>query len=55
MLFIIVKYNKLLMMIGCEIEMFGRGCSNWCSGYCLNNVCCNLINGYCDIGCFLGY
>lgn len=55
MLFIIVKYNKLLMMTGCEIETFGRGCSNRCSGHCLNNVSCNSTNGHCDIGCPSGY
>lgn len=35
--------------------MFGKGCSNKCSGYCLENVFCILIIGYCDSGCVLGY
>lgn len=55
MLFIIVKYNELSMLTGCEIETFGRGCSNRCSGHCLNNVPCNSTNGHCDIGCPSGY
>lgn len=42
-------------MIGCGIGMFGKGCSSKCSGYCLYNVICNLIIGYCDGGCVLGY
>lgn len=35
--------------------MFGIDCSNYCSGNCLLKNICNLINGYCDNGCDLGY
>lgn len=43
------------MMTGCEIGKFGKGCSNRCSGHCLDNVPCNSFNGHCDGGCASGY
>lgn len=42
-------------MTGCEIGTFGKGCSNWCRGHCLNNVPCNSTTGHCDSGCDSGY
>lgn len=42
-------------MIGFEIGKYGKGCSNKCIGYCLENVFCNLLIGYCDGGCVMGY
>lgn len=43
------------MTIGCEIGKYGKGCSNLCSGQCLQNVTCNPITGHCDSGCASGY
>lgn len=43
------------MTIGCEIGKIGKGCSNQCSGHCLDNVPCNSTTGHCDSGCDSGY
>lgn len=50
-------YNILYMYLitGCEIGTFGKGCSNRCSGYCLDNVPCNPTTGHCNSGCASGY
>lgn len=47
--------NFLYLNIGCKNGMYGRDCRYYCSGNCLYNVFCNLINGYCDSGCVFGY
>lgn len=44
-----------MLTIGCEIGAFGKGCSNQCSGRCLDSVTCNPTTGHCDGGCVLGY
>lgn len=30
--------SVLMLTIGCEIGAYGKGCSNQCSGHCLDSV-----------------
>lgn len=48
-------HNMLWLMTGCEIGKYGKGCSNQCSGHCLDNLYCNPTTGHCDSGCAPGY
>lgn len=45
----------MYLTIGCEIGKYGKGCSNQCSGHCLENVSCNPTTGNCVCGCDSGY
>lgn len=47
--------SVLMLTIGCEIGAYGKGCSNQCSGHCLDSVTCNPTTGHCDGGCASGY
>lgn len=49
----VIQY--VLLITGCEIGTFGKGCSYQCRGHCLNNVPCNSTTGHCDSGCAPGY
>lgn len=40
-----------MLTTGCVTGMFGKGCSEKCSGHCLDNVSCNSTTGHCDGGC----
>lgn len=44
-----------MLNTGCVVGMFGKGCSNKCSGNCLDNNPCNSTTGYCGDGCNSGY
>lgn len=50
--FIDLVLVKNIYIKGCENVV---DCKRLCSGYCLNNDFCNLINGFCIGGCVLGY
>lgn len=39
----------------CSPGTYGQGCSNNCSGHCLNDAACNITTGSCDQGCQAGY
>lgn len=39
----------------CSPGTYGQGCSNNCSGHCLNDAVCNITTGSCDQGCQAGY
>lgn len=54
-LFIIIFNLFLMWNIACEVEKLGKGCSNRCSGHCVENVPCNSTTGHCDRGCASGY
>lgn len=45
----------MYLITGCEIGTFGKGCSNRCTGQCLDNIPCNITTGQCDGGCASGY
>lgn len=41
--------------LDCVSGMFGKNCSGLCSGYCKDNIICDLRSGYCYDLCVVGF